>query len=99
MFQIRENSDRVAEFHGPIMVHELVPAVTYYAFGSHPRQVFSISYPLPGFFHAGGRGFESRRSGHCKINVSGDDVATDNNHRIDIKTNVSSSVRRALGHR
>ena len=33
------------------MVHESGP--TYYAFGSHPRRVFSISYLLTGFFHGG----------------------------------------------
>jgi len=34
-----------------MMVPESVPAVTNYSFGSHPRPVFSISYPLGGFFH------------------------------------------------
>ena len=33
------------------MVHESFPPATEYAFGSHPRRVFSISYPLSGFFY------------------------------------------------
>src|SRR5262249_40528305 len=40
--------------HGPIMDHEFVPTATCYAFGSHPRRVFSITYLLTGFFHCGG---------------------------------------------
>jgi len=33
------------------MVLESVPTATLYAFGSHPRRVFSFSYELTGFFH------------------------------------------------
>jgi len=38
------------------MVHESVPATTSYAFRSHPRRVFSISYLLTGFFHGANAG-------------------------------------------
>jgi hypothetical protein len=44
------------------MVHESVPTATSYAFGSHPRRVFSIRYLLPGFFHCGAFKMDRRYS-------------------------------------
>jgi hypothetical protein len=43
------------------MVHESLLTTTSYASGSHPRRVFSLRYPLTGFFHAKGRWFEAFR--------------------------------------
>lgn len=47
------NFARTTANYGPIMVHESLPTATKYAYGSHPRPVFSISYLLTGFFHGG----------------------------------------------
>jgi hypothetical protein len=42
-----------------------VPATTSYAFRSHPRRVFSISYLLTGFFHGANAG--SNPAGDAKL--------------------------------
>jgi|SRR5215471_1854825 len=63
------------------MVHESLPAATSYAFGSHPRRVFSIRYLLIGFFHGGNTG--SNPVGDAKFQRSsrfGDDVGTIETH-------------------
>jgi len=44
----------VANFHGPIMVHESSPLLK--RFWSHPRRVFSVCYELHSPFHGGNTG-------------------------------------------
>ena len=61
----RQGGVRPIKNHGPIMVHELVPTATFYAYGRHPRRVFAISYSLTGFFTA-----VSLRSGKYVANKS-----------------------------
>ena len=48
--------EKTSQNYGQIMVHESLPTATKYAFGSHPRRVFSISYQITGFFHGGNTG-------------------------------------------
>ena len=47
----RELCELCDQEYGPTMLHESVPIATKRVFGSHPRRVSSISYPLTGFFH------------------------------------------------
>src|SRR5260370_7705306 len=56
----RQDSGRRLKVMVPIVVHESVPTATFYAFGSHPRRVFSIICPLAAFFHSATQHFISR---------------------------------------